>query len=245
MTEWWTGIPAATARIECGGHTHTLHWERGVLAAVDHDDLEGESTLATLAGKSVPCLEHVRAWNRHRDDVRVLTLASRGFTDQLHVTTERRPHPRAGTNQGADDDLRKLLALGSGLPDRLQGHVTAAWAQRLTAGHPELEAAMPQLQVALYGRLLLATRLWLAEPQLSIDVTMVDHDSDRRLQRRGNNLAVSLPFSWLTEVWARGLTTIFGRFCLAANTEDAADWTLNTIGPDLNAITRLSITIPS
>ena len=72
---------------------------------------------------------------------------------------------------------------------------------------------------------------------------MVDPSDDRRLERSGDTIAVTLPFTWLTEVWARGLTTIFGRMCLSASTDDGVHWTLDTVAPDLNEAAQLSITI--
>ena len=56
-------------------------------------------------------------------------------------------------------------------------------------------------------------------------------------------MAVALPFAWLTEVWARGFATVFGRFCLAAHTEDGIRWTLDTLESDLTTTAQLSITI--
>jgi len=243
MSAWWTGIPAAAATIECGGHTHTLRWHQGALTAVDHGDPEAEATLAALAGESVPCLDRVRAWNRRRNDVRVLTLASRGVTDPLHIDPDHPSHPRAPARPRSDTDLLHLLSLGGGLPDRLQAHAAAAWTRRLRTGHSTLEAARPQLHAALYGRALAALRTWLQEPGLLIELTIVDPAGERRLERAGDTIAVSLPFSWLTDVWARGLTTMFGRMCLGAETADGVTWTLDTLAPDLGDTTRLSITI--
>ncbi|MCL2419564.1 MAG: hypothetical protein FWD04_09745, partial [Conexibacteraceae bacterium] len=68
-------------------------------------------------------------------------------------------------------------------------------------------------------------------------------DGDRRLERTSDAIAVTLPFAWLTEVWTRGLTTIFGRMCLRANTADGVHWTLDTVAPDLGETAPLSITI--
>lgn len=243
MTDWWTGIPAAATTIECGGHTHTLRWEQGELTAVDHADPKAEATLAALAGGAIPCLDRVRVWNEHRSDVRVLTLGSRGLTDRLEVPAARHTHPRAPIKQRDDSDLLELLALGGGLNDRLQAHAAAAWTHRIRNGHPTLDAAMPQLHAALYGRVLAGLRIWLGEPHLSIDLTMVDPDGDRHLERSGDTIVAALPFAWLAEVWTRELMTIFGRFCLSINNSDGVHWTLSTVAPDLATIAQLSITI--
>jgi hypothetical protein len=244
MSSWWTGIPAAEATVACTGHTHTVRWEHGTLTAIDHDDPEAEATLAALAGEPAPCLNLLRAWDRRRDDARVLTIASRGVLDPLDITINRHPHPRAPTPRRGETELLELLALGGGLPDRLQAHATATWTRRLQTGHATLKATLPQLHAALYGRALGALRLWLGDPNLSIDLTMIDPTSDPHLQRTDNAVAVALPFAWLTNVWARGLATIFGRLCLRAETTDGSQWTLDTIGTDLRETAQLSISLP-
>lgn len=241
MTHWWTGIAAAATTVECRGHSHTLRWDRGELTAVDHDDPEREATLAALAGETIPCLDRLRAWNQNRDDVRVLTLASRGPTDQLAATSER--HQWAPTGPYDEDGLLELLTLGGGLPDRLQAHAAATWTRRLQARDAGVDAVTPQLTAALYGRLLLATRAWLAEPGLSIDLTMVDGNGERRLAGSADALAVTLPFAWLSDVWARGFTTAFGRLCLNADSDDGVHWTLDTVEPDLTTTAQLSVTV--
>jgi hypothetical protein len=244
MSPWWTGIPAAEATVPCGGHTHTLRWEHGALTAMDHGDPEAEATLAALAGEPAPCLDHLSAWNRRRDDPRVLTLASRGVLDALDVQINQHPHPRAPTPRRSETELLELLALGGGLPDRLQAHAAASWTRRLRTGHSALPAALPQLNAALYGRALSALRLWLGEPNLAIDLTMIDPTSDAHLERNGDTITLALPFAWLTSVWARGLATIFDRLCLQADTADGINWTLDTLGTDLHETAQLSISLP-
>ena len=244
MTEWWTGIPGAAARIDCGGHTHTLRWRRGALEAVDHESVEAERTLAALARETVPCVERVGAWRRYCDDVRVLTLGSRGLSDRLDAPAEQRPHPRMSGIKPADAALAELLALGGGLAERLQAHAAATWAERLRTDDTAADAAaVPQLHAALYGRLLAALRSWLDEPELSIELEMVGPGGERSLKREGHVVAVTLPFEWLSEVWIRGLSTIAGRLCLAATTDDGVNWALDTIEPDLVTTTRLTITV--
>jgi hypothetical protein len=244
MSAWWTGIAPAQAAVDCGGHPHILRWQAGALTAVDHGDPEGEATLAALAGESFPCLELLRAWARRRDDPRVLTLASRGPTDRLDVNVDLLRHPRGVSRRQTEADLLRLLALGGGLPDRLQANTAATWARRLRTGHTALDAALPQLQAALYGRVLAALRGWLGEPGLTIELTMTETGGERRLLRADDGVSVSLPFSWVSDVWTRGLAVIFGRFCLAADTADGTRWTLHTIGPDLGDSSKLTIVTP-
>jgi hypothetical protein len=244
MSAWWTGIAPAQAAVECGGHLHTLRWQAGVLTAVDHGDPDDEATLAALAGESFPCLELLRAWGRRRDDPRVLTLASRGPTDPLDVNLDHLGHPGRRARRRTEDELLRLLALGGGLPDRLQANAVAAWTRRLQIGHATLHATLPQLHAALYGRALTTVRTWLGEPKLTIDLTMTETTGEHPFVRTPDGIAITLPFSWLSDVWARGLAVTFGRLCVATETADGAQWTLHTIGPDLGASAQITVAIP-
>jgi hypothetical protein len=75
--------PVFDTRIDCAGQSHRLRWEAGRLHALDHEDLEGERALAALGGQACPCVEALDRWARHADDLRVLTLTSRGPTDAV------------------------------------------------------------------------------------------------------------------------------------------------------------------
>jgi hypothetical protein len=244
VSKWWTGIPAAETTVACSGHTHTLRWEHGELTALNHGDLQAEAALAALAGEPARCLELLSAWNRRRNDPRVLALASRGVLDPVQVTINQRPHPHAPVRRRAETELLELLALNGGLPDRLQAHVAATWTRRLRTGHASRASTMPQLQAALYGRTLGTLRLWLGEPNLAIDLTMVDPGADPQLKRTSEGVAIALPFSWLLDVWARGLATMFGRLCVKAETADGIDWTLDTIGTDMRTTEQVLVSLP-
>ena len=152
------GLPAAEARLDCGGRPHRLRWAAGQLTTPDHTgDLEGEQILSALGGQGFPCLDVLESWARHAADPRVLTLTSRGPADPLVTQTPpplgwsgptaRRGRPGwAGPPRGRarsfamlshgqpddpDDDLIRLIGLGSLLPDRLAATVIATWAERL------------------------------------------------------------------------------------------------------------------
>lgn len=241
MSPWWTGIAPAQATVRCGGHRHALRWEDGALAALDHGDPTDEATLAALAGEPVPCLEILRAWTRRRADPRVLTLASRGPGDTLDIDRDELTPPFGGDGRGAEAELLGLLALGGGVPERLQATAAATWARRLRTGHARLQDTLPQLHAALYGRALATLRTWLGEPGLAIELTMADASGGRPLVRSGDGIAVTLPFGWLAEVWARGLAVVFGRLCVAAHTPDGAHWTLDTVGPDLERLQPIAL----
>lgn len=239
---WWTGIPPAQATVTCAGSTHTVRWQAGKLVAVDHGDLKDEATLAALAGEPVACIELVRAWQRRCNDPRVLTLGSRGATDLLAAADDRRSRHARGTNgQGAESEVRELLRLEGGLPNRLQAHAAATWERRLRTGHARLQQTRPQLHAALYGRLLVTLRTWFGDPNLAIELTMIDTDQRPSFARTDNGIDVRLPFAWLTDVWTRELATVFGRLCLTARPLTDGRWTLSTLGPDLGQTTEIII----
>jgi hypothetical protein len=233
MSHWWTGIPAAEVTVLCGGNTHIVRWEAGELIAVDHGDPEREVTLAALAGETFPCLELLRTWSRRRDDPHVLTLASRGPTDPLLIDFDGLRFHHRGPRRQTEEQTLRLLAADGRLPDRLQATTAAIWTRRLRTGHAALETARPQLEAALYGRVLRTLRAWLGQPQLTIELTMIGPGEKRRIVRTADGVDVSLPFSWLPDVWMRGLAVTFGRLCVAAETTDGSSWTLDTLGPDL------------
>jgi hypothetical protein len=79
--------PASTV-IACGPERHRLTWAAGELTALDHPDPEGDRTLAALGGDRYPCIEMLDAWARHRDDPRVLLIASRGPSDPLRARAD-------------------------------------------------------------------------------------------------------------------------------------------------------------
>ena len=161
MSDWWAGIPAAEVTVACGADIHTVRWQAGELIAVDHDDAEGEVTLAVLAGEKIPCFELLRTWSRRRDDPHVLTLASRGTTDPLDIDVDQLRFDYSGPRRQTDEQTLRLLATGGRLPDRLQATTAAIWARRLRTGHAALKNARPQLEAALYGRALRTLRVWL------------------------------------------------------------------------------------
>ena len=237
MSQWWAGLPAAEAMVLCGGNTHTVRWEAGELIAVDHDNSKDG---AGYADETVPCLELLRVWSRRREDPHVLTLASRGASDPVNIDVDLLRFGNGPRRQTEEQTLR-LLATGGRLPDRLQATTAAIWARRLRTGHAALQAARPQLEAALYGRVLRTLRQWLGNPQLAIELTMIEPTEERRVVRTADGLDVSLPFSWLSDVWMRGLAVTLGRLCITAETTDGSSWALGTLGPDLAEVTQLTI----
>ena len=88
--EWWDGLLTVEVRLECSGETHTVRWQDGALNAADHEDPAAERALAALGGERTRCIELLDAWSRHTDDLRVLTITSRGPSDPVQADTESR-----------------------------------------------------------------------------------------------------------------------------------------------------------
>ncbi len=82
---WWAAFGPAEAPLSCGDAEHRLRWADGKLHAVDHVDAEGELVLAALGGETSPCLDVVRAWGRHSDDLTVLAVGPRSASDPVTI----------------------------------------------------------------------------------------------------------------------------------------------------------------
>jgi hypothetical protein len=83
---WWAALGPVQATVTCGADQHTVRWSDGALTAADHPDADGELVFGALGGDLPRCLELVRAWGEHDDDLEVLTLAPRSPADVLTVT---------------------------------------------------------------------------------------------------------------------------------------------------------------
>jgi hypothetical protein len=303
VTQWWRGLAPAQAIVDCGGDRHRLRWEGGALSALDHGEVEREQTLAALGGQACACLDLIEAWERHRDDLRVLVLGSRGPTDVLVVREDptarlagapsgvgqsravmrggavprssprasaglvqtisvmpRQPFgrtaygpvgraPRAPSRQSqkarAETELMALLGLGGGLPDRLAATVAAAWKDRLERSGRPPARSRAQLQAALHGRVYAVMRSWLGATGPECRLVMIGEKGEPKLMAEDGGVRVELPFGWLVDVWAQGLATIWGRFCLAVGTDDGRTWRLTTVGPDLGPPTVVTVELGS
>jgi hypothetical protein len=244
MSEWWVGLGVAETLVECGGAAHPLVWEDGILHAPAHEDAEGERALAALGGTRCECVDLLDAWARCRHDIDALVFASRGPGDHFAVEDEARRAFAGHMPPEPHDELLSLLRLGGGLSERLIATVAAEWARRIEQPGGEYGWARARLHAGLYGRLVPALRFWLGDPTLSVDLTLVGATDPRSLSRQGDTLQVGLPFAWVSEVWARGFATVWGRFCIAASAEDDGRWALSSIGQDLGSPQPLGIEFP-
>lgn len=164
--------------------------------------------------------------------------------------------PVAGSpvpQQPDTEPLIRLLYLGSSLPDRLIATVVAHWSARLAAaeagaGGEDLGWARPALTAALYGRAASAVRAWLRDDELRVTVTMIDGQTAPSLTRTSEGVALSLPFSWLPQVWSPGLATVLDRFCLSATMAIEGGrirWQLTTVGPAGDDVAPVTIEGPA
>jgi hypothetical protein len=179
-------------------------------------------------------------------------------------------HRGGPASRDPEEGLAALLGLGGPMQDRLTATVVAAWRERLRAsaaggagraaegaaegdeGDAEGAAAVagvrPALHAALYGRVTAALRAWTGRPDLRVGLTMISEAQRPALTSDADGIAVELPLGWLIDVWAKGLCTFWGRFCLAAAPAEAgwaeAGWVLSTVSPDLGPPRPISVGNP-
>jgi hypothetical protein len=155
------------------------------------------------------------------------------------------PRPPRWRTDPEIDSLDTLAALAGPLLDRLAGSVAAVWAERIGAGDERVGACRPSLDAALYGRAVLAARLWTADPAAQVTVRVLDPDDPPAIEREGDTLALSLPFSWVARVWATGLAVVLGRFVLGATTDDEGRLVLDTVSADLSTRAAITVGLPA
>ncbi len=268
---WWQSHPSAEMSVDCSGKQHSVRWQDGDLLLPDHEDPVGERTLTALGGDPCQCVEILGYWERHRDDLRLLVLASRGAGDPMvHVDelllrrvqmgsairgvmqnrlrravrrgpggwVSNAPMARFGPVPvslvgGDQDELLTLLRLGGGLSDMLVATVLATWTDRILAEDERVGPERAALTAALYGRVAMALRSWLNEPCLAIKLDMIGPDDPPEIVRRAGGLHVQLPFNWLIDVWARGVSVVFGRFATKLLDADDGRQRVLTVNRDL------------
>ena len=177
---WWAAFGPATAEVSCGDGMHTLRWADGSLTAVEHPDAEGELVLAALGGDATPCLDVVRAWGRHSDDLSVLALGPRSAADRLTITTEMLDEVSPAGGQGISV-VRSRQGSTFVLSRRAGGFAAArSTPMRVPAGRASHMAA----RRAAVSRLMSMRRLG------------PDSDGDDERATRLRLLALGEPFQW-------------------------------------------------
>jgi hypothetical protein len=89
----------------------------------------------------------------------------------------------------------------------------------------------------------MALRSWLNEPDLAVTLDMIDPSAPPDLTRGPDGIHVRLPFRWLIDVWARGVSVVLGRFATQLlDAEDERQRVL-TVSPDLRDVRPVTISI--
>jgi hypothetical protein len=209
----WSGHPAAELEVECGGKRHRVRWESGEIVAPDHGDVVGERALAALGRRRLACLRFLDAWNAHSDDLRVLSLSTRGPGDPTPTGVSWGDEPPGMSGQSVarlirsviggraakglppqsplqtlamqhgHDQVAELLISSGALGDRLVATVAATWADRIRSGDPAVDAQRPALTACLYGRVALALRDWIGVAHDAVSLTMIEPDGPLRIAR--------------------------------------------------------------
>jgi hypothetical protein len=293
--EWWRAHRPTGIAIECSGEKHTLRWENGDLHTLDHGDPEGERVLASLGGERCACVEILDRWEKHRADLRVLTLASRGARDLILPTSAQAqrvrrtalarggrrvqavaapqlqrpsgwvgvgpPLHRVVSSHGGTtisslvaaakpwptseldsyDPLISVLSLGGGLPDRLVATVLATWSEKVADG--DYGDHRPELCIALFSRAKLAIQDWLGDGTASVVVEMIEPSATPGVRREEDLLVASLPFKWLSDIWARGVSMVLGRFAISLLERSDERERVLTLGADLSDPKPVTINI--
>ena len=87
ISPWWAALGPVDIQVSCGSGEHRVRWADGTPHALEHPDPEGELVVAALGGDATPCLDLLRTWERHCDDLVVLALGPRSADDLLMITT--------------------------------------------------------------------------------------------------------------------------------------------------------------
>jgi hypothetical protein len=153
-----------------------------------------------------------------------------------------RPRRGGWAMANTDDEIGRLLQLGGGLADRLVSTVIAIWAARIDAADERIADAYPQLRAAVYGRLVSTVRSWTGGSDL-VRLTLLSSGEAAAVSRDGEGVRISVAFSWLRDVWSRGLATIFGQLCLSASPIGDDEWRLVTVAPNFGPTRTMTITL--
>jgi hypothetical protein len=274
-------FPAAEGTIDCGGETHRIRWEAGELLAADHDDLESELALRALGATSVPCLEVMTAWRRHRHDHCLLTVLTRGSGDAVSPPTLQRPgRPRAmpmrpglrgGSNvavvagaavgwtaiggRGAptppasagpptsEGEIELLAGLGGALPWRMAATVTSALLDEQANPGESRARCRPALEASLFGRVRNTLGNWRGNPQLDVELHIIEPGEPPGVEGYDEGLRVRLPLTWVADVWGRGVGIVAERFTLAVRQAGPDRCVLETIGDDLRSGGQVTVAL--
>jgi hypothetical protein len=95
MMSWFDSLPPADATVPCGSGRHIVRWEAGQLTLPAHPDAEAEMVLGALGGDKPGCVALAQTWDRHADDLAVLTAGPRCTADLVSVSQDEIAEQRA------------------------------------------------------------------------------------------------------------------------------------------------------
>ena len=271
-TPWWAGLEPVETTVLCGGAQHRLRWAAGELVALDHDDPEGERTLAALGGTSCACIEMLDVWQRHRTDLDVLLLGSRGGIDSIPIESEEpsggfwpmnapprgvraavstfstSSRPQAGWVSSTPSGGRSaesddgLLRLLR-MPGHLPLRLTATVVADWTRRLVDDDPSVVPATPALYAALYGRVLVTLEEWAAIAHLVDIElAETPSLAPSAGGRGRLGLPFGWLGDVWSRGLAVVAGRLCLAATLTGPDTWLLTTVGVDFGEVETITLT---
>jgi hypothetical protein len=131
--DWWSGLLPVEVQLDCSNEVHRLRWEAGALVVLDHEDPDGERTLGALGADRASCIEILDTWTRHSDDLRVLTVSSRGVADPVQIDGE----------DQIPGGMRPMVRPGIGAPARVMMAGVSGWATFTALGTRPMGPGQP------------------------------------------------------------------------------------------------------
>ena len=234
-----TALPDVEGEITCGGMSHAIRWSKGSLDLIDHD-VDAERTVVSLGGDPCECLKVYEAWLamtphegamllRPESEIPLKEIARQNLQYQALVQSRymSSSHPSYAQAKEEMRMVERLVAIAS-LPPALLNALCAKLIAELddvvnldvgdTRSRKLLEEALsaranPALERCMrsWRRIdqaaLVTVEAWLTEPE-------EEHSIIGWATERSGMAAVSLPSSWLLEVWAHGLSLVDDCFVL-------------------------------
>ena len=202
---WCRRLPPVSLGVECQGAWHRVLWRAGRLVVPDHD-VPAESGLIALGASPCPCLVILRSWKAiHRE-------AGLGPLWDLDGIFGVRPTWRVAAGRLSNSEL----------PAALQP--VAALAALVRAQRRWADPAFPnddrrRLRHFLASRLreavdeaLVLPRLSRPHAQVAVVCEVAPAEEGVGLETTGDthlrHLRITVPLSWLVDVWARGLSRV-------------------------------------
>jgi hypothetical protein len=150
------------------------------------------------------------------------------------------PPVSAGPPSGAGQ-IELLAGLGGALPWRMAATVTSALLdQQATSGAPPPKCR-PALEASLFGRVRNTLGNWRANPQLDVELHIIEPGEPTGVESSHEGLRVRLPLTWVADVWGRGLGIVAERFTLDVRQAGPDRCVLETIGDDLRSRGQVTI----